>query len=70
MAQHVRRRPSAGMVVAVIALVVACSGTAFAAGRLVSGDSLIKKNSLSGDRLKADSITGKQIKLSSLVVLR
>jgi hypothetical protein len=54
------------MVVAVIALVVAASGTAFAAGTLVSGDSLIKKNSLSGDRLKDGSITGRQIKLSSL----
>ncbi|HTX10611.1 MAG TPA: hypothetical protein VME22_18445 [Solirubrobacteraceae bacterium] len=61
-----RRRPSAGLVVAVIALVVATSGTAFAAGQLVNGDSLIKKNSLSGDRLKDGSITGKQIKLSSL----
>jgi hypothetical protein len=54
------------MVVAVIALVVAASGTAFAAGTLVNGDTLIKKNSLSGDRLKDGSITGKQIKLSSL----
>jgi hypothetical protein len=54
------------MLVAVIALVVATSGTAFAAGQLVNGDSLIKKDSLSGDRLKQGSITGKQIKLSSL----
>ncbi len=54
------------MVIGVIALVVATSGTAFAAGELVNGDSLIKKNSLSGDRLKTGSITGKQIKLSSL----
>lgn len=66
MRQLVRRRPSAAMVVAVIALVVAASGTAFAAGTLVNGDSLIKKNSLSGDRLKEGSITGRQIKLSSL----
>jgi hypothetical protein len=50
----------------VIALVVATSGTAFAAGQLVNGDSLIKRNSLSGDRLRNDTITGKQIKLSSL----
>jgi hypothetical protein len=66
MRQLWRRRPSAGVVIGVIALVVATSGTAFAAGELVNGDSLIKKNSLSGDRLKNGSITGKQIKLSSL----
>ena len=66
MAHHGRRRPSAAMVVAVIALVVAASGSAFAAGRLVNGDSLIKKHSLSGDRLRSRTITGKQIKLSSL----
>lgn len=66
MRQLWRRRPSAGVVIGVIALVVATSGTAFAAGELVNGDSLIKKNSLSGDRLKTGSITGKQIKLSSL----
>ncbi|HTU84126.1 MAG TPA: hypothetical protein VMF57_01055 [Solirubrobacteraceae bacterium] len=66
MRQLARRRPSAGVVIGVIALVVATSGTAFAAGQLVSGDSLIKKDSLSGDRLRTDSVTGKQIKLSSL----
>ena len=66
MRQLARRRPSAGVVIGVIALVVATSGTAFAAGQLVSGDSLIKKDSLSGDRLRDASVTGKKIKLSSL----
>jgi hypothetical protein len=66
MRQLARRRPSAGVVIGVIALVVATSGSAFAAGQLVSGDSLIKKDSLSGDRLRNDSVTGRQIKLSSL----
>jgi hypothetical protein len=66
MRQLGRGRPSAGVVLGVIALVVATSGSAFAAGKLVSGDSLIKKNSLSGDRLRDDSITGKQIRLGSL----
>lgn len=60
------RRPSAALVMAIVALVVAASGTAVAASRLVSGDGLIKKHSLSGDRLRNDTITGKQIKLSSL----
>jgi hypothetical protein len=66
MGQIGRRRPSAALVVAIIALVVAASGTALATGRLVSGDSLIKKHSLSGNRLRNESITGQQIKLSSL----
>lgn len=66
MGKQGRPRPSAGVVVGVIALVVATSGTAFAAGKLVSGDSLIKKDSLSGDRLRNDTVTGRQIKLSSL----
>jgi hypothetical protein len=54
------------MVVAIAALVIAASGTAFAAGRLVSGDSLIKKHSLSGDRLRNATVNGKQIKVGSL----
>ena len=66
MGQLARRRPSAAMVVAIAALVVAASGTAVAASRLVTGDSLIKKDSLSGNRLRNATVTGKQIKLSSL----
>jgi hypothetical protein len=54
------------MVVAITALVVAASGTAVAASRLVNGDSLIKRGSLSGNRLRNATVTGKQIKLSSL----
>jgi hypothetical protein len=66
MGHFLHRRPSAALVVAVFALIVAASGTAVAASKLVSGDSLIKKNSLSGNRLRNGSVTGKQIKLSSL----
>lgn len=54
------------MVVAVIALVVAATGTAVAAGGRVDGDSLIKKGSLSGNRLRDRTLTGLQIKVSSL----
>jgi hypothetical protein len=54
------------MIVAVIALVVAASGTAVAATQLVSGDSLIKKNSLSGNRLRNHSVQGSKIKVGSL----
>ena len=60
------RRPSPSMVVALIALVFAMSGTAVAATHLVSGDSLIKKHTLSGNRLRNHTLTGSQIKLNSL----
>lgn len=54
------------MVVALIALVVAASGTAIAAGSLASGDSLIQKGSLSGNRLRKHTLTGRQINLRKL----
>jgi hypothetical protein len=66
MAHHRRRRPSAALVVAIIALVVAATGTAVAAGTRVDGDSLIKKGSLSGNRLRDRTLTGLQIKASTL----
>jgi len=56
------------VVIAVLALVVALCGSTmagYAAGK-ASGNSLIKKNSLSGNRLKADSVTGKQLAEGSL----
>jgi hypothetical protein len=60
------RRPSASMVVALGALIVAASGTAIAASKLVAGDSLVKRNSLSGDRLRSHSVSGTQINLRKL----
>jgi hypothetical protein len=61
-----RRRPSASMAVAIVALVVAASGTAVAAGGLANGNKLIKKHSLSGNRLVNKSVTGAQINADSL----
>jgi hypothetical protein len=58
--------PSPALVISIVALVLAASGTAVAASKLVSGNSLIKVNSLSGNRLKKGSVTGKQIALNSL----
>ncbi len=69
MEQGSRRRlraPSPAMIVALIALVFAMSGTAVAAGALVNGDKLIKKSSLSGNRLRAHTVTGKQVDLTRL----
>ncbi len=66
MRELLRRRPSAALVVAVIALVVAATGTAVAASQRVDGDSLIKKGSLSGTRLRDHTLTRLQIKVSAL----
>jgi hypothetical protein len=60
------RKPSASMVVALVALCVAASGTAVAASKLVKGDKLIAKRSLSGNRLRNHTITGKQVALNKL----
>ncbi len=64
--RHARFRPSGSMVVAIIALVVAASGTAVAATKLVSGDKLIKKGTLSGNRLRKHTLTGTQINVKKL----
>lgn len=65
------RRPSGAMVVAMIALIVAVGGTAFAGpvaqlAKRVSGNKIIKKRSLSGNRLRKHTITGTEVKLSKL----
>jgi hypothetical protein len=54
------------MAVALTALVIALCGTAVAASSLVNGDSLIKKGTLSGDRLRKHTVTGTQVNLSKL----
>jgi hypothetical protein len=49
------------MLVAVLALFVALSGSAYAVQRLQSGDSLIAQRSLSGNRLRLATVTGKEV---------
>ncbi len=66
MSKKFRRSPSPALVISIVALFLAASGTAVAASKLVSGNSIIKVNSLSGNRLKNGSVTGKQIAVSSL----
>jgi hypothetical protein len=66
MKRIMRRRPSGSMVVAIVALVVAASGTAIAAVGVVNGDKLIAKRSLSGNRLRMHTLTGGQIDLKRL----
>ena len=65
MQRVLNQRPSGATVVAVVALVIATTGTAIAAG-LANGDKLIRKDSLSGNRLRNHTLTGKQINLSRL----
>ncbi|HKG02771.1 MAG TPA: hypothetical protein VKB03_06290 [Conexibacter sp.] len=68
------RRPSPGLVIAVVALVLALGGGAYAAatitGKDIKNGSItgkdIKKGSLTGKLVKKDSLTGKQVKESSL----
>ena len=68
------RRPSASMVVALVALFVALGGSSYAAlsisganiknGTITSKD--VKKGSLTGKQIKSGSISGKQIANDSL----
>jgi hypothetical protein len=67
MNRALKHRPSPALVIALVALAIALSGTAVAAtNALVSGDALIKKNSLSGNRLRNHTITGTQVNLAKL----
>ena len=58
------RRPSPAMVVAVIALIVALAGTAYAAQTINGG--AIKKQTIGGGKLKKKTLTGFQINTSKL----
>ncbi|HXO07538.1 MAG TPA: hypothetical protein VN880_05875 [Solirubrobacteraceae bacterium] len=53
-------------ILAIVALVVAASGTAVAATKLANGDKLIKKGTLSGNRLRKHTLTGTQINVKKL----
>ncbi|HEX8753534.1 MAG TPA: hypothetical protein VF731_08980 [Solirubrobacterales bacterium] len=61
------RRPSPAMVVAVIALVVACAGTAYAAQTINGG--AIKKQTIGGGKLKPKTLTGYQININKLGIV-
>jgi hypothetical protein len=59
-------KPSPAMAVAFAALLVALGGTSYAAFGPFKGDQIIRKHSLSGNRLKNHTVTGQQINISSL----
>ncbi|HEU4702119.1 MAG TPA: hypothetical protein VFS37_06510 [Conexibacter sp.] len=68
------RRPSPGLVIAVVALVLALGGGAYAAATITGADIRngsitgkdVKNGSLTGKDVKKNSLTGKQVKESSL----
>lgn len=62
-----KRRPSPAMVVAVIALIVALAGTAYAAQGINGGS--IKKQTIGGGKLKKKTLTGFQINTNKLGVI-
>jgi hypothetical protein len=61
------RRPSAAMVVAIIALIVALAGTAYAAQSINGGS--IKKQTIGAGKLKHKTLTGYQINTNKLGVV-
>lgn len=61
------RRPSAAMVVAVIALIVALAGTAYAAQSINGGS--IKKQTIGAGKLKHKTLTGYQINTNKLGIV-
>lgn len=58
-------RPSPALIVSLIALFVALGGTVYAAAGRIDGTA-IKVKSIPGNRLKSNSVTGKQVKESTL----
>jgi hypothetical protein len=68
------RRPSAGLIVALIALFAALSGGAYAAATIGGSDIIngsitgkdIRNGSVPGKKLKRNSVTGRQVKESAL----
>jgi hypothetical protein len=61
------RRPSPAMAVAVVALIVALAGTAYAAQTINGG--AIKKQTIGGGKLKKKTLTGFQINTNKLGVV-
>jgi hypothetical protein len=66
MRKLLKRRPSPGLIVALIALVVALGGTAYAAQ--INGNS-IQKQSIGGGKLKHKTLTGYQINTDKLGIV-
>lgn len=64
MSKLTQRRPSPAMVVAIVALIAALGGTAYAAGQINGGT--IMKQTIGGGKLKKKTLTGFQINTNKL----
>ncbi len=62
-----RRRPSPAMIVAILALIVAMAGTAYAAQNINGGS--IKKQTIGSGKLKHKTLTGYQINTNKLGIV-
>lgn len=62
-----KRRPSPAMIVAIVALVAALTGTAYAAQQINGG--AIMKQSIGGGKLKQKTLTGYQINTNKLGIV-
>ena len=62
--RQLRSRLSPSMVVALVALFVALSGSAYAVSQI--NGKAIKKRTIAGDRLRNDTVTGRQVRESTL----
>jgi len=59
-------RPSPALIVSIVALVVACAGTATAASLLITNSSQVKTSALNGSDIKNASLTGIDLKDGSV----
>ena len=66
MADRIRRRITFANVISLLALFMALGGTVYATG-VINGKT-VKKESLPGNRLRPDSVTGKQVNEASLAL--
>lgn len=65
-----RRRPSAGLLVALLALAVACTGTAVAAGVLITSSRQVRTGALTGRNIRDGSLTGRDVRPGAGLKLR
>ena len=72
MSKYRPRRPSAGLVVAVVALIMALGGTAYAGGLVPGkntvGSKKLKKNAVTTSKIKNGAVTGSKLNLTGVTV--
>ena len=69
MPRTVRRRPSAALVVALVALFASLTGSAVAAGTIIKSNSQVASNTITSRNVVAESLTGADIAESTLTTV-